>query len=107
VKSSVIARRYAKALILIGREDNRIDDYREAMGAFLSLLDREKQLAQVISNPVYSTANRRNVLQAVLEKTEAPKVISAFLMLLFDKAGPGAYRRCRHKDRRSCVGWQY
>jgi F-type H+-transporting ATPase subunit delta len=95
VKSSVIARRYAKALILIGREDNRIDDYREAMGAFLSLLDREKQLAQVISNPVYSTANRRNVLQAVLEKTETPKVISAFLMLLFDKGRivflPGIY----------------
>lgn len=85
MKSSAIARRYAKALILIGREDGRIDDYREAMGSFLLLLDREKQLAQVIGNPVYSTANRRNVLQAVLEKIEAPKVIQAFLLLLFDK----------------------
>jgi F-type H+-transporting ATPase subunit delta len=85
VKSSVIARRYAKALMLIGSEDGRIDDYREAVGAFLSLLDREQQLAQVISNPVYSTANRRGVLEAVLEKTEPPKVIQAFLLLLFDK----------------------
>lgn len=85
MRSSVIARRYAKALMLIGSEDGKIDDYRESLNAFLSLLDREQQLAQVIGNPVYSTANRRNVLEAVLEKMEAPKVIQVFLLLLFDK----------------------
>ncbi len=89
MRSSAIARRYAKALILIGREDGRAEDYRRELDAFVGLLDREKALAQAVSNPLYNAKDRRNVLQAVLERLGLSRVINAFLLLLFDKGRLG------------------
>ena len=85
MRSSAIARRYAKALILIGKEDGQAEKYREELESFVGLLDREKTLAQAVTNPLYSTDNRRKVLQVVLEKLELTKVMTSFLLLLFDK----------------------
>ncbi len=90
MRSSAIARRYAKALILIGREDGRADQYREELEAFVGLLEKEKSLAQAISNPLYNAKNRRNVLQAVLERLGLSRVINSFLLLLFDKGRLGS-----------------
>jgi F-type H+-transporting ATPase subunit delta len=85
VRSSAIARRYAKALILIGKEDSQAETYREELEKIIALLDGENMFEQAVCNPLYNTKNRRNVLQAVLEKLEMSKVINSFLLLLFDK----------------------
>jgi len=85
VRSSAIARRYAKALILIGKENGQAETYRDELDRIISLLDGERMLEQAVSNPLYNTASRRNVLQAVLEKLDLSKVINSFLLLLFDK----------------------
>jgi len=85
VRSSVIARRYAKALILIGKEDGKSEKYREELSDFVGLLDNEIRLESAICNPLYTAKNRRNVLQAVLDKSDLSHAMKSFLMLLFDK----------------------
>ncbi|RJP94069.1 MAG: F0F1 ATP synthase subunit delta [Desulfobacteraceae bacterium] len=85
MRSSAIARRYAQALILIGKEDGQAEIYREELNNLVGLMDREPVFEQSVSNPLYNAKSRRNVLQAVLKKLELSQIMNSFLLLLFDK----------------------
>ena len=80
-----IARRYAKALLSIGREDGQAETYKEELAGFAKLLEENKELEMAISNPLYSAEGRKQVLQAVVERFGPSKVMATFLFLLFDK----------------------
>jgi len=86
VRTSAIARRYAKALILIGKEDGNAETYRQELETIVALLDKEPMLEQAVSNPLYNAQSRRNVLVTVIDKLELSNVIKSFVLLLFDKA---------------------
>lgn len=85
MKNLVVARRYAKALLLIGKDDGQAEIYREELAGLSGLISREKELEQAISNPLYDTARRRKILQGIIEKLNLSKVMKSFLILLFDK----------------------
>ena len=59
MKNLAIARRYAKALLLIGKEDGQTETYREELNAFSELMEREDELSQVLINPLYDTSAAR------------------------------------------------
>lgn len=85
MKNLAVARRYAKALLLIGKEDGNAEKYREELTIFADLIEREKSLDQALNNPLYDADARRNVLQAILDKLNLSKVTTQFLILLFEK----------------------
>ncbi len=51
MKNMVIARRYAKALLLIGKDDDQAESYREELDNIAGLVTGEKELEQAIINP--------------------------------------------------------
>jgi len=85
MKNLKIARRYAKALLIIGKEDDKAETYKEELDRFSDLITREKELERAITNPLYDAGGRKKVLQAVIDKVNISKVMSSFLLLLFDK----------------------
>jgi F-type H+-transporting ATPase subunit delta len=85
VKNLVIARRYAKALMLIGKEDDKAEIYRNELDGFSELIAENRNLEQAICNPLYNAASRKNVLLAIIEKLGVSAVMKSFLLLLFDK----------------------
>lgn len=85
MKNLAIARRYAKALLLIGKEDGQVETYREEIAKIADLIGAEKALERAITNPLYDTAARRKVLQTVIEELGLSNSMTAFLLLLFDK----------------------
>jgi len=89
VKNLAIARRYAKALLLIGKEDGQTESYRKELGSMTDLFAREKMLAQTICNPLYTVASREKVLQEVVKRLALTRVMSSFLLLLFAKGRIG------------------
>jgi F-type H+-transporting ATPase subunit delta len=89
VKNLAIARRYAKALLLIGKEDGKTDTYREELGAFANLIEQEKSLQQVLVNPLYNADGRKNVLMNVMDKLNLSQAMATFLFFLFDKGRIG------------------
>ncbi len=89
MKNLTIARRYAKALLIIGKEDGQAETYREELDGFSNLIAKEKELDQAITNPLYDAASRKKVLQAVIDKIEISKIMESFLLLLFDKGRIG------------------
>jgi F-type H+-transporting ATPase subunit delta len=84
-----IARRYAKALLLIGKEDGNAETYREELSGFAALLEEQPELEQALTNPLYDAGKRRRILQTVVGKLEVSPVMKSFFMLLFDKRRMG------------------
>jgi F-type H+-transporting ATPase subunit delta len=89
VKNLAIARRYAKALLLIGKEDGQTDTYREELGAFANLIDQEKGIQQVLVNPLYDAGGRKKVLVTLMEKLNLSQGVTTFLLFLFEKGRIG------------------
>lgn len=85
MKKIAVSRRYAKALIVIGKDDGQAEFYRNELSAFASLVSGNPALAQAIMNPLYSREERRNVLLAIIKKAGLSQIMSAFVSLLFDK----------------------
>ncbi len=89
MKNLKVARRYAKALLLIGKEDGQAEVYRGELEGFASLLTANPELNAAICNPIYDSAGRKKVLAAVVEKSGVSAVMASFLLLLFDKGRIG------------------
>ena len=89
MKNLAIARRYAKALLLIGKEDGQVDIYRDELGAFAKLIEQEKNLQQVLVNPLYDADGRKGVLTRVLADLKLSNKMTTFLLFLFDKGRIG------------------
>jgi F-type H+-transporting ATPase subunit delta len=89
MKDIAVSRRYAKALMLIGGEDGNADKYRNELSGFAALMEKETELSETISNPLYPVAERRMVLQEILKKVKMSKLMKAFAVLLFDKGRYG------------------
>jgi F-type H+-transporting ATPase subunit delta len=85
VKNLAIARRYAKALLMIGKEDGQTEQYRQELDAVAKLMAQQKELADTVSNPLYNLEERQKVFKGVIDKLKLSPVMTSFLMLLFDK----------------------
>jgi F-type H+-transporting ATPase subunit delta len=85
VKNLAIARRYAKALLAIGKEDNQAEAYKDELAEFVVTLEEESGLKQALTNPLYPAEGRKKVLQGVLGKMYLSNVMNSFLYLVFDK----------------------
>lgn len=89
MKNLAIARRYAKALLIIGKEDGQAEAYREELAGVSQLLSEQKALETAITNPLYDVESRRDVLATTLSKLNLSELMRSFLLLLFDKGRIG------------------
>lgn len=89
MKNLAIARRYAKALLLIGKEDGETDRYRQELDGLAQLMAREQQFADIIANPLYGSGERKQLLQKVIDKLGLSQVMATFLLFLFEKGRIG------------------
>ena len=85
MKNMAIARRYAKALLLIAKEDGQTETYRGELQSVTEMFQQQKALEQAVNNPLYDIEDRRRVLDTVVAKLNLSATLKSFLMLLFDK----------------------
>ncbi|PIE75243.1 MAG: F0F1 ATP synthase subunit delta [Deltaproteobacteria bacterium] len=85
MKNIVVARRYAKALMLIADSDNKADEYSAELGAVAGIFESEKELSTILSNPLYGRSKRRELLLSIIESLSVSETIKSYLLLLFDK----------------------
>lgn len=85
MKNLIVARRYAKALLIIGKEDGQAETYRDELDGFAKLMAKEKELEQAITSPLYAVSGRKKVLEIIVDKVGISKIVASFLLLLFDK----------------------
>ncbi|MDP2315167.1 MAG: ATP synthase F1 subunit delta [Pseudomonadota bacterium] len=80
-----LARRYAKALLEIGREEGQVDRFGDDLQRFGRLLDGTPELRNVMSNPVFTHTERRAVLDRFIPGLALHPHSINFLRLLLDK----------------------
>lgn len=83
-KNLKIAKRYAKALMLLTHEQNQVQAYHEKLAQITELICGT-ELQNVLLNPVYLAEQRRSVLKAVLDKFQIEDMLGRFIIFLFDK----------------------
>jgi F-type H+-transporting ATPase subunit delta len=85
MKNLAVARRYAKALLLIGVQDGQAESYRGELQRVTGLVAGDSRLEQAIVNPLYDSAARRRVLQSLISKMGLSRTMGSFLLLLHEK----------------------
>jgi len=79
-----LARRYARALVELGKEDSDVDRFASDLREMAQIL-RQGQLADVLGNPGITQSERKAVLTQVLSRTDFHVHVKSFLSLLVDK----------------------
>jgi F-type H+-transporting ATPase subunit delta len=85
VRNFTVSRRYARALLSLGKEDGNYLQYGEELNAFNELLKKEPQARYVLQSPMYDFTSRNTLLKAILAKTGFSQTINNFIQLLLTK----------------------
>ena len=85
MSASAIARRYAKALVQLGAESNKVEAFNAELACFNETLDANRNLSTLFSNPAYGAEDKRKILLDVAAKLAVSPIIANFLQLLLDR----------------------
>jgi F-type H+-transporting ATPase subunit delta len=85
VRNFTVSRRYARALLSLGKEDGNYLKYGEELKAFSYLLKKETQARYILQSPIYDFSSRSKLLKSILEKTGFSQTINNFIQLLLTK----------------------
>jgi len=81
---SDIAKRYARALFDIAREEDRIEAIYGEIRTFASLLEEHASLKDFLANPVFERSDKKEIISEILRKTGVSVMTSNFIKLLID-----------------------
>ncbi len=84
MKQIILARRYAKALFAVGKEDGKFEEYSEALRGVAQLYT-DTDLEDSLTNPLYPMDVREKVMEGVVASIGVDKVVANFLNLLVEK----------------------
>ncbi len=80
-----IGKKYAKALLSIGKEDGKYREYARELEEIARLLEREEDIKLILASPRYGRDVQKKVLHGVLERLGFSDTMNSFLNLLVEK----------------------
>ncbi len=83
--NSGIAKRYARAFFDIAGEDKLYEKYYEELSGFARIVQDDKNLKEFLANPVFDQAEKKAVVEAIIQKVKMSDMTANFLKLLVDK----------------------
>jgi F-type H+-transporting ATPase subunit delta len=90
VRNLVIAKRYAKALFNLAKDEGQIDQYGQELDGFVQLLGHLPDLANAIQNPLYPEGVRKSVFDSIAAKAGLTPIMKSFVDLLISKSRVGS-----------------
>jgi F-type H+-transporting ATPase subunit delta len=96
VIDQVLAKRYAKALLTLGREDGNYEQYGQELDQFVAFWEQQPDFADAVSNPLYARDNRKVICQTVADKMGFSPVFKSLLDLMIDKNRLGGIPEVRN-----------
>lgn len=85
MKQTILARRYAKALFAVGKENESYEAYNDALQGVAGLYASNPEIVDALTNPLYPLDVREKVMAKVIASMEVDKVMGNFLKLLVQK----------------------
>jgi len=85
--ATIVPRRYARALFAVGREkgDAELEAYGKDLAAIAEVLADAPELMRLFRNPIFSNADKKAVVDKILDKLSPNPTIRNFCYLLADK----------------------
>jgi len=83
--SSRAVRRYAKALLKVGLEEGKAEQYGEELSLFNNFLQAEEKLRLVLINPAIHPKQRTSIVEEIAKRLGLSEVIINFLRILVEK----------------------
>jgi F-type H+-transporting ATPase subunit delta len=85
MRSAAAARRYARALFALAREEDRIEAIQRELQQLSALLAESAELHDALFRPLHPVAERRAVLRDVSERLGASPTVQNFFTFLVDQ----------------------
>jgi F-type H+-transporting ATPase subunit delta len=85
VKQTILARRYAKALFAVGKENGNYEVYNEALQGVAGLYISLPEVIDALTNPLYPFDVREKVMVGLVKSLGVDKIMGNFLNLLVQK----------------------
>jgi F-type H+-transporting ATPase subunit delta len=86
VRQTILARRYAKALFSLGKEQGKTEDYSGKLKEIAALYaDDAAGVSDAVTNPLYPLDVREKVMAKIAESAQADAIVTSFLKLLIAK----------------------
>ena len=93
-----LAQVYGRSLFAVAREQGKLDELREQLGQFADALDEQRELAVFFFSPYFSTAEKQQSLDTLLDG--ADEILLNFLSLLIENHRMPVIFRIRHEYER-------
>ena len=84
MRQTILARRYAKALFALGKEQGKNEEYSEVLGAIADLY-KDESVVNALVNPLYPLEARQKVMAKIAELAKADDIMTRFLQLVVEK----------------------
>jgi len=111
VKNTVLAKRYAKALFQVGKEENALDSFNTALAEMTALYVQVPEVVDGLTNPLYPLQAREKVMEHLLAKMQVSTMVGNFLKLLVQKRRAdtlpeiaGVFQTMVDEERNMCRG---
>jgi F-type H+-transporting ATPase subunit delta len=85
VINTALARRYAKALVEIGRERDALEKYGQDLAALCELMATSRDFREVLINPVFTKEDKKSIAGRILVTLQADRMVINFVNLLIDR----------------------
>ena len=85
MRSSAAARRYARALFSLAREETRVEAVRSELAALQRLFGDNLELRHALFRPLHPLAERRSVLRELCARLGSSRTVSNFFSFLVDR----------------------
>jgi len=86
VKQLILAKRYAKAIFSLGKEQGKVEAYADSLNAIAELYkNTELEVEDALTNPLYPVEARQKVMAKIAESVDADTILTSFLNLLIEK----------------------
>ncbi len=88
--STVIARRYAKALFMVGKGENKLEAFGEILKDVLAFLEENPEVESALVSPVFPADLKHQVVEQIIKAFDMDEIMASFLKLLVER------RRIQH-----------
>jgi F-type H+-transporting ATPase subunit delta len=85
VKSDVIAKRYARALYDLGKEEGKEKAFLEELQGIVGVISENEELKSLLESPLYDIVLKKRILKEVSSKVSISLYAVNFLNILLDK----------------------
>jgi F-type H+-transporting ATPase subunit delta len=85
MRASAAARRYARALFALAREDHRVSEIRDELSLLGQLLHDSQELREALLTPLYPVKQRKAVVLSVATQAGMSEVVRNFYAYLIDR----------------------